>query len=56
MMTEFIIESGVAKGVDALVKFKSKKLYIWAVYSIGSITRNDGTTELTTLILTEGIM
>lgn len=39
---EFIIESGVAKGVDFLVKFKSKKLYIWAVYSIGSITRNDG--------------
>ena len=39
---EFIIESGVAKGVDLLVKFKSKKLYIWAVYSIGVITRNDG--------------
>ena len=39
---EFIIESGVAKGVDFLVKFKSKKLYIWAVYSIGSITRNNG--------------
>jgi len=39
---EFIIESGVAKGVDALVKFKSKKLYIWAVYSLGFINRNDG--------------
>jgi len=39
---EFIIESGIAKGVDALVKFKSKKLYIWAVYSLGFITRNDG--------------
>jgi len=39
---EFIIESGVAKGVDLLVKFKSKKLYIWAVYSLGIITRNDG--------------
>ena len=39
---EFIIESGVAKGVDALVKFKSKKLYVWAVYSLGFITRNDG--------------
>jgi hypothetical protein len=39
---EFIIETGVAKGVDALLKFKSKKLYIWAVYSIGIITRNDG--------------
>ena len=39
---EFIIESGVAKGVDALVKFKSRKLYVWAVYSLGFITRNDG--------------
>jgi hypothetical protein len=38
----FIIESGVAKGLDALVKFKSKKLYIWAVYSLGFVTRNDG--------------
>ena len=39
---EFIIESGVAKGLDALVKFKSKKLYVWAVYSLGFVTRNDG--------------
>ena len=39
---EFIIESGIAKGVDALIKFKSKKLYIWGVYSLGFITRNDG--------------
>ncbi|MBT5090501.1 MAG: TonB-dependent receptor [Flavobacteriales bacterium] len=39
---EFIIESGVAKGIDALLKFKSKKLYIWVVYSIGIMTRNDG--------------
>jgi hypothetical protein len=39
---EFIIESGVAKGFDALVKFKSKKLYVWAVYSLGFVTRNDG--------------
>jgi len=41
---EFIIESGIAKGVDALLKFKSKKLYIWAVYSLGIITRSDGNT------------
>ena len=39
---EFIIESGVAKGVDALVKFKNRKLYVWAVYSLGFISRNDG--------------
>ena len=39
---EFIMESGIAKGIDALVKYKGKKLYIWAVYSYGVITRNDG--------------
>ena len=39
---EFIIESGIAKGFDALAKFKSKKLYVWAVYSLGFVTRNDG--------------
>jgi len=38
---QFIVESGIAKGVDALVKYKGKKLYIWAVYSLGLITRND---------------
>ncbi len=42
---QFIVESGIAKGVDALVKYKGKKLYIWAVYSIGMITRNDGERE-----------
>ena len=39
---EFVIETGIAQGVDMLIKYKSQKLYIWAVYSIGSITRTDG--------------
>lgn len=39
---EFIIESGIAKGIDALIKYKSNKLYIWAVYSIGEVSRTDG--------------
>ena len=38
---EFIIESGIAKGIDALIKYKGKKLYVWAVYSLGMITRTD---------------
>ena len=42
---QFIVERGIAKGVDALVKYKGKKLYIWAVYSLGLITRNDGERE-----------
>ena len=39
---EFIIESGIAKGIDALVKYKNKNLYLWFVYSLSQITRNDG--------------
>ena len=41
---EFIIESGIAKGIDALVKYNSKQLYIWAVYSLSQVTRTDGAT------------
>ncbi len=38
----YIIESGIAKGIDGLVKYKNDKLYIWAVYSLGIITRTEG--------------
>jgi len=38
----FIIETGIAQGIDALIKYKSKKLYLWAVYSLGQVKRNDG--------------
>tara|TARA_B100001142_G_scaffold138011_1_gene139540 strand:- start:1410 stop:3683 length:2274 start_codon:yes stop_codon:yes gene_type:complete len=38
---EFIIETGIAKGVDALIKFKNKRLYVWAVYSLGFINRTE---------------
>ena len=36
---EFIIERGLAKGVDFLLKYKNKQLYLWTVYSIGIIQR-----------------
>ena len=39
---EFIVESGIAKGIDALVKYKGQKLYVWVVYSLGMVTRTDG--------------
>ena len=39
---EFIIENGIAKGLDFLLKYKGRKIYIWAVYSQSMITRNDG--------------
>ena len=39
---DFIIETGSAKGVDLLLKYEDKKLYIWAVYSLGFVQRWDG--------------
>ena len=41
----FIIESGLAKGFDVLIKYNNQNLYIWTVYSLGNITRNDGENE-----------
>ena len=41
----FIIETGLAKGIDALLKYNTTKLYVWLVYSIGHVTRNDGVRE-----------
>ncbi len=38
---QFIVERGVAKGIDLLIKYKGNKLYIWAVYSLGEINRTD---------------
>ena len=38
---QFIIESGIAKGIDLLIKYKSNRMYIWSVYSYGIITRTD---------------
>ena len=42
---EFIIERGLAKGVDFLLKYKTKKLYLWTVYSLGFIKRYEGENE-----------
>ena len=39
---QFIVESGIAKGIDALVKYKGQKLYVWVVYSLGMVTRTEG--------------
>jgi len=39
---DFIIETGDAKGVDFVIKYKKKNLYLWAVYSLGKVERWDG--------------
>ena len=41
----FIIEKGVAQGIDLSLKYKSKKLDISGVYSYGFITREDENIE-----------
>lgn len=40
---DYIIERGEAKGVDFLLKYDFRKLYLWAVYSLGFSERFDGT-------------
>lgn len=39
---DFIIETGQAYGLDFLLKYDYKRLYLWTVYSIGWVTRYDG--------------
>jgi hypothetical protein len=39
---DFILETGRARGIDFLLKYDHKKLYIWAVYSLGFVSRWDG--------------
>ncbi len=42
---DFIVERGNAYGGDISVKYEQKKFYIWAVYSLGYINRDDGILE-----------
>ena len=42
--SDYIIEQGVAKGLDFLAKYQDRDLYLWLTYSIGKITRDDGIT------------
>lgn len=39
---DFIIETGTAKGVDFVIKYRKSNLYLWAVYSLGKVERWDG--------------
>ncbi len=43
----YVIESGNAKGIDILIRYKKSNMYIWAVYSLGFIDRNDGNKNYT---------
>jgi len=39
---DFIIETGWAQGVDVTLKYDYKRLYLWFVYSLASVTLYDG--------------
>ena len=38
----YIVESGDAKGLDILVKYDYKRVYLWVAYSLANVLRNDG--------------
>ena len=38
----YVIEDGDAYGFDALLKFSNKRWFLWGVYSLGWVKRNDG--------------
>ncbi|MEP7169105.1 MAG: TonB-dependent receptor [Bacteroidota bacterium] len=42
LTSEYVIETGIAKGVDLTLKYDYKRIYFWAVYSLGFNHRNDG--------------
>ncbi len=39
---DFILEKGTAKGIDCSIKYDYKGLYLWLVYSLAYVDRNDG--------------
>jgi len=45
----FIIETGLARGVDVVLKYNEKNTYLYFVYSLGKVTRWDGLQEYSTL-------
>ncbi|MDB2443012.1 TonB-dependent receptor [Flavobacteriales bacterium] len=38
---DFVVESGLAKGIDFLIKYNDQKTSIWMVYSLGKVTKTD---------------
>jgi hypothetical protein len=42
---DFIIETGTAQGIDVVLKYDHKRMYIWLVYSLGFVNRWDGIEE-----------
>ncbi|MGI6320462.1 MAG: TonB-dependent receptor [Bacteroidales bacterium] len=45
---DFIVETGSAKGIDFNAKFQKGRYYLWTVYSLGWVNRNDGIVKYVT--------
>lgn len=41
LVKDFIIETGLAKGIDLTLRYEHKNLYLWFVYSLTYVTRTD---------------
>lgn len=41
LVKDYILERGLARGIDFLAKYQSKDIYVWLAYSVGKITRQD---------------
>ena len=39
---DYIIESGLARGVDMVLKYEKRHSYLWLVYGLGNVDRWDG--------------
>lgn len=42
LKSDFIIETGRAQGIDMVLKYDHKRVYLWLVYSLGFVNRWDG--------------
>ena len=38
---DFVVESGLAKGIDFLIKYNNQTTSLWMVYSLGKVTKTD---------------
>jgi hypothetical protein len=43
LVKDYIVENGKSYGADFVWKYEYKRVYLWAVYSLGYVTRFDGT-------------
>tara|TARA_B100000795_G_scaffold19664_1_gene13073 strand:- start:13305 stop:15689 length:2385 start_codon:yes stop_codon:yes gene_type:complete len=46
---DFLIETGLARGADLVLKYSEKSTYLYFVYSLGKVTRWDGIQEYSTI-------